>query len=269
MGQTLSFTLKFFGDQLFAKLPETHADLTGRTFLVTGSNTGIGLGLAIHLARLQPAQLILAVRDLKMGEAAKESILRETRFKGSLEVWELDMADFASVMRFAERANRTLKRLDGANLNAGMSSYKWGMTPDGWERILQINALSTGLLAVLLLPLLQATTRLPPPHPDASKTPPHLTITGSASIFLAKFAERSGTQILKTLNDESKSDIMDRYFTSKILSLFITREIANLSQAEGVVVNIVDPGLCSSEIGRDLEFSAFSKSTCFAVFSLA
>ncbi|KAJ7153619.1 hypothetical protein C8R46DRAFT_961396 [Mycena filopes] len=258
MGQTLSFVFKFFGDQMFANVPETHtySALTGRTFLVTGSNTGIGFGLALHLARLEPAQLILAVRDLKKGEAAKESIIAQTGFKGSLEVWELDMADFTSVKRFAERANTTLKRLDGASLNAGISIWDWKTTPDGWERTVQINALSTGLLAVLLLPLLQATTKLPPQNPDATQTPPHLTITGSSGMFLAKFKERSGTKLLETLNDETKSDMMDRYPTSKLFSLFITREVATLPQAEGVVVNVVDPGACASEIGRDVELPA-------------
>jgi hypothetical protein len=44
---------------------------------------------------------------------------------------------------------------------------------------LQVNVLSTGLLGILLLPLLHSTARLPPPHPDVSQTPPHLTFTGS------------------------------------------------------------------------------------------
>ncbi|KAJ7739807.1 hypothetical protein B0H16DRAFT_1567884 [Mycena metata] len=256
----LGFWWKFFRDQMFAKLPapETYGDLTGRTFLVTGSNTGIGLGLVTHLARLQPAHLILAVRDLKKGEAAKESILTETGFKGVLEVWELDMADFASVKRFAERANTSLKRLDGANLNAGISNWNWAMTTDGWEKMLQVNALSTGLLAVLLLPLLQATMKLSPPHPDASQTPPHLTITGSAGMFIAKWVERSGANLLETLNSESKSNIMDRYYTSKLFNLFLAREIVNLPQAKGVIVNVVDPGLCNSEIARDLPLPLFA-----------
>ncbi|KAJ7030657.1 hypothetical protein C8F04DRAFT_1112742 [Mycena alexandri] len=252
MGQTLSFLYKFLVDQIFANLPETHADLTGRTFLVTGSNTGIGLGLATHLARLQPAHLILAVRDLKKGEAAKQSIIAQTGFNGSLEVWELDMADFSSVKRFAERVNATLKRLDGVNLNAGVSSWKRTMSADGWERMLQVNALAPGLLAVLLLPLLQATTRLPPPHPDASQTPPHLTFTGSSSMFMATFSERSATKLLEALNDKSQSSIMDRYPTSKLFNLYVAREIVKLPEAQGVVVNVVDPGFCASELGRDL-----------------
>ncbi|KAJ6620576.1 hypothetical protein B0H10DRAFT_1791582 [Mycena sp. CBHHK59/15] len=257
MGQALSplrfLFFSFLPDQLFAKLPTTHADLTGRTFLVTGSNTGLGLGLAIHLARLNPAQLILAVRDLKKGDAAKAKIMAQTGFAGSLEVWELDMADFGSVKRFAERANTTLKRLDGVVLNAGIHAGKWDVTSDGWEKTLQVNVLSTGLLGILLLPLLQATTKLSPPHPDAPQTPPHLTFTGSGALFLAKFAEKSASNILQELNDKAKSVQKDRYATSKLLDLFLAREIAELPKAEGVVVNVVDPGLCISELGRDVE----------------
>ncbi|KAJ7735789.1 hypothetical protein B0H16DRAFT_128083 [Mycena metata] len=261
MAQTLSFAFKGFSDQFFAALPgpETYGLLTGRTFLVTGSNTGIGLGLATHIALLQPAQLILAVRDLNKGQAAKESIVAQTGFKGALEVWELDMADFASVKRFADRVNTDLKRLDGANLNAAVDVRSWGVTADGWERILQVNALSTGLLGVLLLPLLQATTKLPLPHTDASRTPPHLTITGSAGMYLAKFSERSGAKLLETLNNESESNIIDRYNTSKLFNLFLAREIATLPQAKGVVVNVVHPGLCTSELGRDLSLSPFTQ----------
>ncbi|KAF7354600.1 hypothetical protein MSAN_01373300 [Mycena sanguinolenta] len=246
MGQTLSFASIFLRTQLFAKLENTNADLTGRTYLVTGSNTGLGLALAIHLARLHPERLILAVRDLKKGDAAKEKIIAETGFKGSIEVWELDMASFASVTKFAERAKTTLKRLDGAVLNAGINIWDWRVTEDGWERTLQINVLSTGLLGVLLLPLLQATSKLPSPLPG-SALPPHLTITGSEGAhivcFLAKFSEKSAANILKTMNDESQSkkNMTDRYPTSKLFNLYLAREIAKLPQAQGVVVNVVAP----------------------------
>ncbi|KAJ7909288.1 putative short-chain dehydrogenase [Mycena leptocephala] len=225
----------FLPDQLLAKLPVTRADLVGRTFLVTGSNTGIGLALAIHLARLNPGHLILAVRDLRKGEMARQEIVAQTGFTGLLEVWELDMAEFGSVKRFAERANSTLKRLDGAVLNAGIHAK---------------NGTASGYL---LLPLLHSTARLPPPHPDASQTPPHLTFTGSGALFLASFPEKTAPNILQVLNDEGKTNAKDRYPTSKLLDLFLAREIAGLPKAQGVVVNVVDPGLCISELGRDMD----------------
>ncbi|KAF7371273.1 ATP-dependent DNA helicase PIF1 [Mycena sanguinolenta] len=180
MGQVLTalrhaIRFAFGGDlsnHLFANLPVPTSDLTGRTFIITGSNTGIGFAAAVHLARLNPARLVLGVRDLKKGEAAKARIIAETRFSSVIDVWDLDMADFGSVKRFAERAG-TLERLDGALLNAGMNGTTWQTTRDGWERTLQVNALSQGLLGILLLPLLHATAT----RPDAS---PHLTFTGSA-----------------------------------------------------------------------------------------
>jgi NAD(P)-dependent dehydrogenase (short-subunit alcohol dehydrogenase family) len=126
------------GNTIFAQLttryPEPKASLAGRTYIVTGANTGLGLALATHLARLNAARVILAVRDMAKGNAARETILQETQFSGVLEVWELDMARFASVAQFAHKAETTLDRLDGAALNAGVGGADgWRTTPDGWE----------------------------------------------------------------------------------------------------------------------------------------
>ncbi|KAF7333452.1 ATP-dependent DNA helicase PIF1 [Mycena venus] len=262
MGQALaSAHYLVFGllyDQLFAKLRPTYADLAGRTYLITGSNSGLGLAIAVHLARLNPQRLILAVRSLDKGAAAKTEIVSQTGFSGDIDVWELDMESFASVKQFAERARTSLTRLDGAILNAGIHAKEWGVTGDGWERVLQVNILSTGLLGVLLLPLLQKTTRLPAPKPNASpQVLPHLTITGSGAQFRARFAAKTAPSILQAMNTPHPSIKSDRYESSKLFNLFLAREIAQLHQAEGVVVNVVHPGLVLSDIGRDYNFGPF------------
>lgn len=66
---------------------------------------------ALHLARLKPATLILAVRDSAAGDAAHERIKAETSYAGKAEVWTLDLASFASVKSFAARC-LALERLD-------------------------------------------------------------------------------------------------------------------------------------------------------------
>ncbi|KAJ7180956.1 hypothetical protein C8R46DRAFT_1345135 [Mycena filopes] len=246
----------FLPDQFFSKLLPIHVDLTGRTFIITGSNTGLGRSTAIHLARMKPARLILAVRDLKKGHAARDEIISETGFAGLLEVWELDMGDFGSVKRFVDKANATLDRLDSAILNAGINVPSWDVTVDGWEKTFQVNMLATGLLGVLLLPLLKKTANLP--LSDVPAMAPHLTITGSGSQYLAQFPEKDAPEILKALNDESKSIKRDRYPTSKLLVILYTRAMAELKAAEGVIVNVGDPGLCISSIGAEYNLGAFA-----------
>ncbi|KAJ7656358.1 hypothetical protein DFH06DRAFT_1199339 [Mycena polygramma] len=168
------------------------------------------------------------------------------------------MADFGSVKRFVEKANTSLQRLDGAILNAGINVPSWDITVDGWEKTFQVNMLATGLLGVLLLPLLKTTANLPLGQPNTSQIPPHLTITGSGAQHLALFREKDTSEILKALNDESKSIKRDRYPTSKLLVILFARAVAQLPAAEGVIVNVADPGLCISSIGSEYNLGAFA-----------
>ncbi|ORY74750.1 hypothetical protein BCR35DRAFT_353776 [Leucosporidium creatinivorum] len=248
-------------EQFFGKMDKPiDTPLNGRIVIVTGSNTGLGLQTAIHLARLAPARLILAVRSVEKGAAARDTLLAAKGVASSIsasavEVWPLDLASFASVNAFAARAEAELPRLDIVVENAGVNSWKqFGRTADGWETTLQVNDLATGLLAVLLFPLLRKTAALPPIDPSAPTFKPHLTLTGSEVHLVAKFHE--GTlpgSILDNLNDETifQQCWSDRYNTSKLLNIFLSRKLAELA-GDKVVVNVVNPGLCETELGRDL-----------------
>lgn len=114
-------------------LPVTVVDLTGRTVIITGSNTGLGLEAAKHFYEMNPARLILAVRSIEKGEHAKNIILRNGKRRTNIEVWELDMGSFASVNAFTKKANDELERLDIFIANAGTATQQWATTKDGWE----------------------------------------------------------------------------------------------------------------------------------------
>ena len=73
-------------------------DQTGRTYVITGANSGIGLSAARELAG-KGARVILAVRNTTKGEEAARTIAGET------EVRALDLADLGSVRAFAEAAS--------------------------------------------------------------------------------------------------------------------------------------------------------------------
>ena len=245
---SLSF-FEFIRSQ-WAKIPVPAVPLDGKTIIVTGSNTGLGKEAARHIARLNAQTLILAVRTVEKGEAARKDILASLpESKTNILVWKLDMSTFAGVREFAEKAKKELPRLDVAILNAGIATPNWNMSPDGWEETIQTNDLSTCYLAMLLYPkLLEAAN-------ESGALKPHLTIVSSEVHFYTPFKERKADNILQTLNDKSKWIPMDRYQLSKLLEVYFAREIADWTtkhDGNQVVVNYMNPGFCKSELGRDI-----------------
>src|SRR3954452_11011582 len=106
--------------------PWTVADLpdqSGRTAVVTGANSGLGLGTARALAAAG-AHVVLAVRDVTRGEAAAGELT------GDVEVRRLDLADLESVRAFAEGWTGALDVLVN---NAGIMAVPAGVTVDGFE----------------------------------------------------------------------------------------------------------------------------------------
>ncbi|KAF2137385.1 uncharacterized protein K452DRAFT_291634 [Aplosporella prunicola CBS 121167] len=237
----------FLYSQLFVTPALPTTSYAKRTVIVTGSNTGLGLEAARHIARLNADKVIIAVRNVEAGKRAAESIEETTGRAGVCEVWQLDLASFDSVKAFAARA-ASLERLDVALLNAGVATEVFTLA-EGHERTVMVNVLGTFLLALLLLPKLQSTATA---FPDAA-APPHLTIVSSEVHGWAKFPERHSPSILAALDNPATKTMNERYPTSKLLEVLVIREIAPrlTASAPGVVLNMLNPGLCHSELGRD------------------
>lgn len=124
----------------------------GRRFVVTGANSGTGFEAAKRLAGAG-ASVVLAVRDLGKGEAARRDILF-VHPDADLEVRRLDLADLSSVREFA-RSIEADGRLDVLVNNAGvMVPPKRLETSDGFELQLGTNFLGPFALTMLLLPML-------------------------------------------------------------------------------------------------------------------
>ena len=115
--------------------------LHGLTVLITGANTGVGFQAAIKLVMLGAAKVIIAVRSLAKGEAAKEQIGQVTGKTGVVDVFELDMLDYSSIRAFADKIN-CLGTLDVAILNAGIGAPEYAQSKYGWEKTLQVNVIS-------------------------------------------------------------------------------------------------------------------------------
>ncbi|MEE4380724.1 MAG: SDR family oxidoreductase [Pseudomonadales bacterium] len=130
-------------------------DLTGRTIVVTGANTGIGYETARALASAG-ARVVLACRDATTGGAAAERI-RRTHPGARAEAAQLDLASFASIRAFAEGLDA--ERIDAVVCNAGLAVTDYGETEDGFERTVGICHVGHFLLVRWLMPRLLAAER--------------------------------------------------------------------------------------------------------------
>lgn len=129
-------------------------DLAGRTVLVTGATSGIGLASAVRFAQLGATVRFLA-RDAARAERARARIAQAAGSHADIAYDLADMSDFVSLREFAARLSASNPRLDVLVHNAGALSRTFSQGPDGSELTLASHVFGPYLLTNLLLPALR------------------------------------------------------------------------------------------------------------------
>jgi NAD(P)-dependent dehydrogenase (short-subunit alcohol dehydrogenase family) len=182
-------------------------DQTGRTAVVTGATSGLGLATARALAGAG-ARVVLAVRDPERGARAAAAM------DGDTEVRELDLADLGSVRRFARGWNGPLHVLVD---NAGIAAVPYGLTDDGFELQFGTNHLGHFALTNLLLP--QVTDRV---------------------VVVSSFVHRFGSIALRDLGWRSRRySPLGAYAASKLANLLFVLELQRRLADAGSAVRAV------------------------------
>ncbi|KAJ8130820.1 hypothetical protein O1611_g2802 [Lasiodiplodia mahajangana] len=159
-------TLRSFLHRQVFKTPSLpqNVNLAGKTAIVTGSNTGIGLECARQLLDLGASKLIIAVRDESKGDKAKQDLLSSHPSLPdlSVEVWSLDLQSYESIVSFVDRA-KGLDQLDIVVLNAGVSKQFFNLTPStGHEETIQVNGRTNRFVSMKHMLPYNLTSRSPP-----------------------------------------------------------------------------------------------------------
>ena len=135
--------------------PDRLSDLTGKTYLITGGNAGIGFQAARMLAE-KGGRIIIAVRNLQKGETALAAL--KIKAPGDHELLQLDLASLASVRTAADEVRSRFGSIDALINNAGIMQTPQTMTEDGFDLQLGTNHLGHFLFAGLLFDIIDKET---------------------------------------------------------------------------------------------------------------
>jgi NAD(P)-dependent dehydrogenase (short-subunit alcohol dehydrogenase family) len=203
----------------------------GRTFLVTGGNTGIGLSTATELAR-RGGRVCIGCRSMAAGEAAVAAIKSAA---GSRDVWllPLDLSSLTSVRACAAAFLARGEPLHVLVNNAGVGGQR-GLTVDGFELHFGVNHLGHYALTLLLLDRLTAS------GPDA-----RIVNVSSAAHYGAPGID------FDALRRRTASFTGQReYAVSKLCNVLFTRELTRRLDGSGVTAHALHPGVVASDIWR-------------------
>lgn len=204
-------------------------DLSGRTVIVTGANSGIGFYAALEFARAG-ADVILACRSAERGAKALAGIEAQAPGRARLEL--LDLADFASIHDFAARVTAQGRAIDILLNNAGvMAPPTRQTTAQGFEIQFGVNFLGHFLLTALLLKLAMN-----------AKAP--------RIIQVSSVAHRQGVMAWDDLQAERRYRAWNAYRQSKLAMLIFAEELGRRAAMGGwnILSLAAHPGIAATEL---------------------
>ncbi len=200
-------------------------DQTGRTALVTGANSGLGLQTSLALAR-KGARVLMACRDAGRGQAALQRVRAEVP-GAEVELVALDLAALASVESAAGLVHERVAALDLLVDNAGVMATPRLSTADGFEMQLGTNHLGHFALTGRLLPLLLA-----------AKDP--------RVVVVSSGVHRFGSMNFEDLQSARSYSRWGAYGQSKLANLLFAGELGRRYQR--LVVAAAHPGYAATHL---------------------
>ncbi len=212
------------------RLPGQIGTITGRSVLITGASSGIGLAAARVLAS-RGAHVTLVGRNPDKTHGAADDV--RALAKGDVHVEICDLASMADMRGFCARLRDSRESLDVLLNNAGAVHTSRKRTADGIEMTFGVNHLGYMLPTLGLLPLLQAAP-------------------AARIVNVASMAHRAANIDLDDLQLESAGySGWTAYANSKAHNILFTRELARRLQGTMITANSLHPGVVGTGFGKN------------------
>ncbi len=206
-------------------------DMTGKTIIITGANTGLGYETAKVLAS-KNATIIFAVRNVQKGQNAVNKILKEYP-NARLKLIRLDLMDSKSIRAFVEEFKSKHTTLDILINNAGIMMVPYQLSNEKIESHLATNHFGHFALTGLLMPLLKATS-------------------GSRVVTVSSFGGHRARMDFDNLDASKGYKAFNFYSQSKFANILFAKELQNKFNEEGLdILSIAcHPGNAVTELFR-------------------
>lgn len=208
---------------------QTMNRLIGKTAIVTGANSGMGMATARALLD-EGATVIMLCRSEKRGKEAYKKLLEDGNGRTYLIL--ADLGDYDSVRNFTKQVKERFDKIDILVNNAGFISLDRQETKEGLERQFGINHVGHFLLTTELLDMMGE---------------------GSRIVNVASGAHKTGKIHFDDINLNKGFNVFKAYSQSKLANVLFTRELARRVKDRGITVNCCHPGAVATNIGIDRE----------------
>lgn len=207
------------------KMPE----LNGKLVVITGANAGLGFETT-RMLTARGARVVMGCRSVDKAEEAQAKIKAEFPY-ARLEFIPLDLANLASIRKFAEKFHTVYDRLDVLVNNAGVMAIPFKKTTDGFEMQFGTNHLGHFALTAQLFPLI-------------AKTPQ------SRIVQVSSNAHKFGKMRFEDPNFSVGYEKWQAYGQSKLANLLFMRELSRRLQARKYDIKSVaaHPGYADTDL---------------------
>jgi len=215
---------------LSAEPQQSEMSMSGKTVLITGATSGLGLATALLLAE-RGAEVVMVGRDRTRSNFMRTEVAKCAAGNAPI-LFLADLSSQAEIHRLAERLHGCFSRIDILINNAAAVFAEREVTPDGLEKTFAVNHLAPFALTHLLLDLLRAAP--------------------AGRILTASSEFHSGELDFSNLQGQRQYNWLGAYKRSKLCNILFTYELSRRLAGSTITANCFSPGPTLTRLGDNM-----------------